>query len=78
MRSLQQQVPVLKLRSSLPVRSAQNPFFEQRTTFKAANDPVAHPKYNGIKIDKLIDPAEVVIQLSLLNQLDGTIKEAKN
>lgn len=58
------------------IHSAKNPLFESRTTFKAANDPKAHPDYNGVKIEKFIDPEEVVEQFFLINQLDGKITEA--
>ena len=58
------------------IHSAKNPLFESRTTFKAANDPKAHPVYNGVKIEKFIDPEEVVEQFFLINQLDGKISEA--
>ena len=58
------------------IHSAKNPLFESRTTFKAANDPNAHPDYNGVKIGKFIDPEEVVEQFFLINQIDGKITEA--
>ena len=65
-------------RENIPysIHSAKNPLFESRTTFKAANDPNAHPDYNGAKIEKFIDPEEVVEQFFLINQLDGKITEA--
>ena len=64
-------------RENMPysIHSSKNPLFESRTTFKAANDPKAHPDYNGAKIDKFIDPEDVVEQFFLNNQLDGKITE---
>ena len=65
-------------RENIPysIHSAKNPLFESRTTFKGANDPNARPDYNGVKIEKFIDPEEVVEQFFLINQLDGKITEA--
>ncbi|MBQ9769370.1 MAG: hypothetical protein IJW27_04120 [Clostridia bacterium] len=65
-------------RENIPysIHSAKNPLFEQRTTFKGANSAGAHPDYNGVTIDKYIDPEEVVEQFFLINQLDGKITEA--
>lgn len=66
-------------RASIPysIHSAKNPFFEQRFESKGVTSSGAHPDYNGVRIDKFIDPEEVIEQFFLLNQLDGNISEAK-
>lgn len=57
------------------IHSAKNPLFASRTTFKGANSAGAHPNYNGTRIDKFIDPEEVIEQFFLINQIDGKITE---
>lgn len=64
-------------KASIPysLHSSKNPHFEERTTFKGANAPGAHPDYMGVKIDYHKDVEEMLEHYFVLNDLNGSLTD---
>ena len=57
------------------IASSNNPHYEERTTFKGANSPDAHPTYNGARIDIHVDVDEMLEHYFVLNEINGTLSD---
>lgn len=64
-------------KKSIPysIHSSKNPHFEERTTFKGANAPDAHPEYMGAKIDIRKDIEEMLVHYFVLNEMNGSLTD---
>ena len=57
------------------INSSKNPHFEERTTFKGANAPGAHPDYNGVRIDHHQDVEEMLEHYFVIPMINGTLSD---